>query len=80
MQEKGKGRTRGSANYRPQEVEILLDYVEAELPIGGKGWGVIGARFREWAAISECPSRTDRSLEMKFKQVGLFCSPLMFNF
>ena len=77
---KGHGRTRGAANYRPREIEILLNYVEAELPVGGKGWNVIGARFREWAAISECPPRTDRSLEMKFKQVRPLCSPLMFDF
>ena len=68
--EGGKGRTRGSPNYRPREIEILLDHVEAELPVGAKGWNTVGARFREWAAISECPARTDRSLEAKFKQVG----------
>ena len=67
---KGHGRTRGSPNYRPREIKVLLDYVEAELPVGAKGWNAVGARFREWAGLVECPARTDRSLEMKFKQVG----------
>ena len=66
---KGQGRTRGAANYRPREIEVLLDYADAELPVGAKGWATIGSQFREWAALVECPSRTDRSLEMKFKQV-----------
>lgn len=52
---KGGGRTRGAANYRPREVEVLLDHVEAELPVGAKGWNAVGAKFREWAAISEYP-------------------------
>lgn len=64
-----QGRARGSPNYRPREVETLLDLVEAELPVGSKGWNVVGARFREWATTTEYPSRTDRSLEVKFKQV-----------
>ena len=66
---RGPGRTRGAVNYRPREIEILLDYAKGELPIGAKGWNVVGARFREWAAMSGCPPRTDRSLEVKFKQV-----------
>ena len=66
---KTQGRARGSPNYRPREVEILLDLVEDELPVGSKGWSTIGARFREWAATTEHPSRTDRSLEIKYKQV-----------
>ena len=72
---KGSGRTRGAVNYRTREVEVLLDYAEAELPIGGKGWSTVGARFREWAAISGCSPRTDRLLEVKFKQVCPRCIP-----
>jgi hypothetical protein len=48
---------------------MLLDLVDEELPVGAKGWNVIGARFRDWAAITENPARTDRSLEIKYKQV-----------
>jgi hypothetical protein len=64
-----RGRTRGAPNYRPREVRMLLDLVDEELPVGAKGWNVIGARFRDWAAITENPARTDRSLEIKYKQV-----------
>ena len=71
--EGGKGRARGAPNYRPREVEILLDLIEDVLPIGAKGWGAIGARFREWATVAEYPARTDRSLEVKYKQVLSLC-------
>lgn len=70
--EGGRGRTRGSPNYKFREIEKLLDLVEEELPIASKGWRVVGSRFRDWAVIFDNPSRTDRSLELKFKQVG-FC-------
>lgn len=72
---RGQGRTRGSANYRPREIEVLLDLAEAELPVGSKGWNTVGVKFREWAAITEYPSRTDRSLEVKYKQVRPLCLP-----
>ena len=67
--EGGKGRTRGATNCCPREIEVLLDFVEEELPVGAKGWNTVGTRFREWAAISEYPARTDCSLEAKYKQV-----------
>ena len=70
---RGQGRTRGAVNYRPREIEVLLDLVEAELPVGAKGWGTVGAKFREWAATTENSSRTDRSLEAKYKQVWSLC-------
>lgn len=63
------GRTRGAVNYRPKEVQTLLDLIEDELPVGAKGWKVVGSRFRDWAVIADYPARTDRSLELKFKQV-----------
>ena len=65
-----RGRTRGAPNYKPREVAVLLDLVDEELPVGAKGWNIIGARFREWAANTENPARADRSLELKYKQVG----------
>lgn len=63
------GRTRGAINYRPKEVQVLLDLIEDELPVGAKGWKVVGSRFRDWAVTAGYPARTDRSLELKFKQV-----------
>ena len=68
--ERGRGRTRGAPNYRTREVETLLDLADEELPIASKGWRVVGARFRDWATVTQSPARTDRSLELKFKQVG----------
>ena len=74
LHEGGRGRTRGSPNYKFREVDILLDLVEEELPIASKGWRVVGSRFRDWAVIAQYPARTDRSLELKFKQVCFpFC-------
>lgn len=67
--EGGRGRTPGAPNYKLKEVETLLDIVEEELPIASKGWRVVGSRFRDWATVAEYPARTDRSLELKFKQV-----------
>ena len=71
--EGGKGRTRGAANYRPRELEVLLDLVENKLPIGAKGWNAVGTRFREWAVIAQFPAHTDCSLELKYKQVLSLC-------
>ena len=73
-----RGRARGAPNYRPREVEMLLDLVDEELPVGAKGWSVVGVRFREWAATTEHPARTDRSLEIKYKQVGCFLLLLVY--
>lgn len=70
--EGGKGHTRGAANYHPREIEILLNLAEDELPVGAKGWSTIGAKFWEWAAKTQYPARTDRSLELKYKQVCLY--------
>ena len=73
----GRGRAHGAINYRPKEVQTLLDLIEDELPVGAKGWKVIGSRFRDWAVTAGYPARVDRSLELKFKQVNrtpCFCS------
>ena len=59
-------------NYKPWEVEFLLDLVKEELPIASKGWKVVGAQFRDWAVVADYPARADRSLELKFKQVSFF--------
>jgi len=68
--EGGRGRARGIPNYKPREIQILLDLIEEELPIAAKGWKVVGAQFRDWAVVAEFPARTDRSLELKYKQVN----------
>ena len=53
-----------------------MDLVNEELPVGAKGWNVVGAHLCEWAVITEHPTRTDRSLELKFKQVGCSLSSI----
>jgi hypothetical protein len=68
--EGGRGRTRGAPNYKPREVQVLLDLVEEELPIASKGWRVVGSQFRDWAVVAEYPARTDWLLELKYKQVS----------
>ena len=62
---------RRASDYKPCEVEILLNEIEEELPIASKGWKIVGAQFRDWAIVTEHPARTDRSLELKYKQVSL---------
>ena len=80
QREGGRGRTRGAPNYKPREVQVLLDIVEEELPIAAKGWRVVGAQFRDWAVVTEYPARTDRSLELKYKQVCSSCFKVMLQF
>jgi hypothetical protein len=71
--EKGKkGRTKGAANYRDDEVQLLLDLAEAELPVGAKGWRNVGINHRQWCRENGRPERTDKSLKTKFKQVRSF--------
>ena len=72
--EGGRGRVCGTPNYKPREVQALLDLVEVELPIASKGWKVVGCQFRDWATAAEYPARSDRSLELKFKQVCVACA------
>ena len=68
IREGGRGRTRGAPNYKPREVQVLLDLVEEELPISSKGWKVVGSWYQDWAVTIERPERSDRSLELKYKQ------------
>lgn len=70
-----RGRTRGAANYRDEEITQLLDLVEAELPVGSNGWADVGRNMRLWAASHGFPKRSDKSLESKYKQVRL-CQPI----
>ena len=66
---KARGRGAGVANYREDEVDELLEIIEDELPVGGKGWQVVGKRHRSWSKVMGRPERTDKSLENKYKQV-----------
>jgi hypothetical protein len=68
--DKRGGRRPGSTNYSDNEVDAPLDLIAEELPVGGKGWGVVGARLRDAARTgSGFPVRSDASLKVKFRQV-----------
>ncbi|KAG6835307.1 hypothetical protein H0H93_002883 [Arthromyces matolae] len=64
-----RGRPRGAGNYHSQDVTTLLDAVEAELPLGQRGWGSVERVYNKWARINKRPTRTAKSIETKFKQL-----------
>ncbi|KAJ3525542.1 hypothetical protein NM688_g8387 [Phlebia brevispora] len=64
-----RGRRGGVANYREEEVSRLLDFAEAFLPTGAKGWAAVGAQLRAWARQTGYPERTNKSIEAKYKQL-----------
>lgn len=66
---KHKGRAAGAANYTEREINYLLDLLEDDLPLGGKGWNTVADKYNEWADACGRPQRTAKSLENKFKQV-----------
>ena len=68
-QDKRRGRRHGAMNYTTDEVNTFLDLIDKELPVGGKGWAVVGARFRDTAQTNGFPQRSDQSLKVKFGQV-----------
>ncbi|KAG6847398.1 hypothetical protein H0H93_008477 [Arthromyces matolae] len=47
----------------------LLDAVEAELPLGQRGWGSVERVYNKWARTNKRPTRTAKSIETKFKQL-----------
>ncbi|KAF8335506.1 hypothetical protein F5887DRAFT_1079147 [Amanita rubescens] len=63
------GRATGAANYSAEDVEALLNILETELPLGGHAWNSAADDFNNWAADNGRPSRTVKSLELKFKQL-----------
>ncbi|KAG1868350.1 hypothetical protein DFJ58DRAFT_723609 [Suillus subalutaceus] len=64
-----RGRPSGSNNYSPTDIQVLLDFVEDECPLGQKGWQAIHSKYSEWARDHERPPRKAMSLETKFKQL-----------
>ncbi|KAG6824838.1 hypothetical protein H0H92_005661 [Tricholoma furcatifolium] len=67
--ESKRGRPRGAGNYQADDVSMLLDMVEQELPLGQKGWTNISRRYNKWAHRNKRPERTLKSLETKYKQL-----------
>ncbi|KAJ6615620.1 hypothetical protein B0H10DRAFT_2435371 [Mycena sp. CBHHK59/15] len=64
-----RGRPSGSGNYSKEDTKYLLDMVERELPLGGKGWKIIARKYKKWARNNGRPERGLKSLETKYKQI-----------
>ena len=64
-----RGRPSGAGNYSDDDIASLLDFVEAELPLGHRGWNRVHSSFNKWARRHDRPDRLLKSLETKFKQV-----------
>jgi hypothetical protein len=67
-----RGRPHGAGNYSSDDIKVLLDFVEEEIPLGQRGWKAIHQRFSKWAQRHRRPQRTVKSLDTKFKQVRGF--------
>lgn len=77
-----RGRPQGANNYTTGDMTTLLDCVEAELPLGQRGWQAITVRFNKWAVKAARPERKVTSLETKFKQVhcSLCCTSIILSY
>ncbi|KAJ7629852.1 hypothetical protein B0H17DRAFT_1218027 [Mycena rosella] len=62
-----RGRKKGSPNFSTEDINYLLDCIEAELPFGGRGWKSIESRYNKWAGGTKRPQRFLKSLEDKYK-------------
>lgn len=68
-----KGRSVGAPNYSPTDINILLDAISEVLPIGPANWLAVAKIFNERAETVNRPTRSFKSLELKFKLVGSMC-------
>lgn len=59
----------GASNYTTEDIDALLDILEVQLPLGAKGWNLVGDEFCEWAEGHGHSPRTVKSLKLKFEQV-----------
>jgi hypothetical protein len=69
---KQHGRTTGAHNYFSEDLDSFFDILEECLPLGGHAWNSTGDEFNTWAQENGHPSRTAKSLELKFKQVRIY--------
>lgn len=69
---KQRGRVTGAHNYSSEDLDALFDILEECLPLGGHAWNSAGDEFNTWAQENGRPSRTAKSLELKFKQVRTY--------
>ena len=66
---KQRGRVPGAPNYTTEDINALLNILEAQLPLGAKGWNSVADEFCEWAEENERSPWTVKSLKLKFEQV-----------
>lgn len=64
-----RGRPKGSPNWKQDEVDKLLDCVEARLPIGSKGWKEVAEKYLKWAQRAKRTERDQKALEAKYRKV-----------
>lgn len=70
------GRAAGITNYSVEDLDALSDILEERLPLGGHAWNSAADEYNVWAQENGRPSRTAKSLELKFKQVRIYLSIL----
>jgi len=69
------GHMYGAANWREQDLTVMLDLVEELLLAGKKEWVRLYDQFARWAEENGCPMRSSDTLEKCFKSV---CSHFLF--
>ena len=75
LPQRKKGQPSGSGNYADGDVKALLSFVDAELPLGQRGWRAVHARYTKWARLHKRPERAPNSLETKYKQLVRITKP-----
>ncbi|KAF8232893.1 hypothetical protein L208DRAFT_1203561, partial [Tricholoma matsutake] len=70
------GRPSGASNYLAEDISVLLDYVEQELPLGQHGWNKVHHQLLKWAYSCGHPARAVKSLETKYKQLVKIKKPM----
>ena len=66
---KQQGRAASTANYTDEDLDVLFNILEVQLPLGGHAWNSASDDFNAWAEENSRLTRTAKSLELKFKQV-----------
>ncbi|KAJ7883896.1 hypothetical protein B0H14DRAFT_3857235 [Mycena olivaceomarginata] len=62
-----RGRPSGSANYSKKEIKQLFAIIEAQVPLGQKGWKAVHESYSAWAQLNGYPKRAEKALEGKYK-------------
>ncbi|KAF9029494.1 hypothetical protein BDP27DRAFT_1436582 [Rhodocollybia butyracea] len=71
-----KGRSNGAANYTKDDYNILFPILRHHKPIGQRKWATVTEEFNERAEEIGRPTRFQKSLETKFKQLVKTTKPM----